>query len=214
MSRFVPLALALSFALAACGSKEPQRPPLFARVVAVMPFETAASAAKGERRGEATAGDLVTAQAYRYLSEQTTYRVVPDLTVVDTLATPELRRAIGNREKGGELGKAVGADGVLFGRVDRYEQRVGTAYGASEPASVAFSIGLLSPVTGEVVWEGSFDETQESLASNFFDWWMFWDRGPRWLSASELSGLGVDRLLRECELFLTAEREEAAAAAE
>jgi hypothetical protein len=78
---------------------------------------------------------------------------------------------------------------------------------------VAFSIGLLSPATGEVVWEGSFDETQESLSANVFDWWMFWDEGPRWLSASELSGLGVDQLLRECEQWLTAEREEAAAEA-
>lgn len=210
MRRLLPLALATALAVAACGSAEPPRPPLFARVVAVMPFETAPSASKGEKRGEATGGDLVTAQVYRYLSDQTTYLVVPDLTVVDTLATPELRRAIGNRERAIALGKAVGADGVLFGRVERYDNRVGTAYGASEPASVAFKIGLLSPASGDVVWEGEFDETQESLSANFFDWWMFWDKGPRWLSASELSGLGVDRLLKECEQQLTADRAEAA----
>jgi TolB-like protein len=208
VSRLRPLALALFLAVAACGSKQPPHPPLFARVVAVLPFETAPSADRGERRGEAKAGDLVTAQVYRYLSQQTTYLIVPDVTVVDTLATPDLRRAIGQHERAAQLGKAVGADGVLFGRVDRYDQRVGTAYGASQGASVRFSIGLVSVATGEVVWEGEFEETQESLAANFFDWWIFWDAGPRWLSASELAGLGVDKLLDECRASLTPDKDE------
>jgi TolB-like protein len=202
------VALALLGVVAACGGKQPPNPPLFARVVAVLPFETAPGADKGEKRGEATAGDLVTAQVYRYLSQQTTYRIVPDITVVDTLATPELRRAIGQRERAAQLGRAVGADGVLFGRVDRFDQRVGTAYGASAPASVKFSIGLVGVESGEVVWEGAFDETQESLSANFFDWWMFWESGPRWLSASEMAGLGVDRLLDDCRNSLTPDRED------
>ena len=178
----------------------------------MLPFETAASADRGEKRGEAKAGDLVTAQVYRYLADQTTYLIVPDITVVDTLQTPELRRAIGQQERAVALGKATGADGVLFGRVDRFDQRVGTAYGASEGASVRFNIGLVSPTTGELVWEGEFEETQESLASNFFDWWIFWDAGPHWLSASELSGLGVDKLLDECRASLTPDREDVPAA--
>ena len=208
MSRLRPLALVLFLAVAACGSKQPPHPPLFARVVAVLPFETAPSADRGEKRGEAKAGDLVTAQVYRYLSQQTTYLIVPDVTVIDTLATPDLRRAIGQHERAAQLGKAVGADGVLFGRVDRYDQRVGTAYGASQGASVRFSIGLVSVATGEVVWEGEFEETQESLAANFFDWWIFWDAGPHWLSASELAGLGVDKLLDECRASLTPDKDE------
>lgn len=206
MSRLGLLALALL--AVGCASKTPPHPPLFARAVAVLPFETAAGADHGEKRGEAKAGALVTAQVYRYLSEQTTYLVVPDVTVADTLTTPELRRAIGLQERAIQLGKAVGADGVLFGRVERYDQRVGTAYGASQGASVKFSIGLLSPTTGEVVWEGEFEDTQEALAANFFDWWMFWSAGPRWLSANELTGLGVDRLLDECRQSLTADRDD------
>ena len=208
MTRRLALAALLLATLGACGTKQLPNPPLFARVVAVMPFETGPGADKGERRGEAKGGDLVTAQVYRYLSQQTTYRIVPDMTVVDTLATPELRRAIGQKERAVLLGRAVGADGVIFGRVDRFEQRVGTAYGASSPASVKFSISLVGVESGEVVWQGEFDETQEALSSNFFDWWMFWDAGPRWLSASELSGLGVDRLLDDCREALTAEREQ------
>jgi hypothetical protein len=212
VSRAAALVLVL-LVLGGCASKTPPHPPLFARVVAVLPFETAPGADRGEKRGEPKAGDLVTAQVYRYLADQTTYRVVPDITVVETLATPELRRAIGLQERAIALGKAVGADGVLFGRVDRYDQRVGTAYGASQGAAVKFRIGLLSPRTGEVVWEGEFEEAQEALSSNVFDAWMFWEAGPHWLSASELAGLGVDRLLDECRQSLTAEREDVEEAA-
>jgi Peptidoglycan-synthase activator LpoB len=209
--RLRPLGLALFLTVAACGSKQTPHPPLFARVVAVLPFDTAPSADRGEKRGEAKAGDLVTAQVYRFLGDQTTYLIVPDITVVDTLATPELRRALGPHERAAQLGKAVGADGVIFGRVDRFDQRVGTAYGASQGASVKFSMGLVSVATGEVVWEGEFEETQESLSANFFDWWISWDAGPRWLSASELAGLGVDKLLKECQASLTPERDDGGA---
>lgn len=208
MTRRLALPLVLLASVAACSSKPPPNPPLFARLVAVLPFETAPSADKGGKRGEAQGGEVVTAEVYRYLSQQTTYLVVPDVTVVDTLATPELRRAIGQRERAVQLGKATGAHGVLFGRVERFDQRVGTAYGASAPASVKFHIALVGVESGEVIWEGEFEETQEALSANFFDWWMFWEAGPHWLSANELAGLGVDRLLDECRESLTPDQAE------
>lgn len=204
-------ALALLLALAGCGAQQepPPRPPVFARVVAVLPFETAPSADRGERRGETTAGDLVTAQVYRVLSAQTVYLVVPDLTVADTLAMPEVRRTVGQLDRAVALGRAVGADAVVIGRVTRFEQRVGTAYGASEGAAVAFEMGIVSVADREGVWRGEFEERQEELSSNVFDVWMFWDKGPRWLSATELAGLGVDQLFDDLRDAVTAEREEA-----
>ncbi len=181
-------------ALAACGARPEERPPLPVRVLVVLPFETAAAADQGGKRGESTPGDVVTAQVYRVLAEQTEYDVVPDLTVEDTLTTPELRRAVGQLDRAVALGKALGAEAVLVGRVTRFHERVGTAYGASEPASVGVEMGLVSVAAGELVWKGAFEDTQESLSSNLFDWWMFWEAGPRWLTAAELAGLGVEQL--------------------
>jgi hypothetical protein len=188
------LACALLLTLAACGARPEERPPLPVRVLAVLPFETAAAADQGTRRGELTPGDVVTAQLYRVLAEQTEFDVVPDLTVVDTLGTPELRRAIGQLDRAVALGKALGAEAVLVGRVTRFRERVGTAYGASQGASVGVEMGLVSVAAGELVWQGEFEDTQEALSSNLFDWWMFWDAGPRWLTAAELAGLGVEQL--------------------
>ena len=39
-----------------------------------------------------------------------------------------------------KLGHDVSADGVLYGTVERYQERVGMDYSAASPASVAFSL--------------------------------------------------------------------------
>ena len=88
------VALAALGALAACGARPDERPPLPVRVLAVLPFETAAAADQGGKRGENTPGDVVTAQVYRVLAEQTEYDVVPDLTAVSYthLTLPRIER--------------------------------------------------------------------------------------------------------------------------
>jgi hypothetical protein len=162
------------------------------RALAVLPLEPAGDA--GETPLPAEAADAVTAQLYRVLADQTDFRFVPDLAVADSVALPEVRSAGGLTERAVALGKQVRADGVLFGRVFRYQKRVGTAFGATQPASVAFDLSLVAVSTGEVIWKGEFSQTQEPLSSNLLNWWMFWSGGPRWFSASELAGLGVERL--------------------
>jgi len=166
------------------------------QLLAVLPIETVAAPA-GDAPVPSDAGMVVTAQLYRVLAEQTEFRFVPDLTVADTLDTPEVRRADSLADRAVALGKEVGADGVIFGRVLRFRKRVGTQFGATEPASVSFELALVAVSSGEVVWRGRFDETQEPLSSNLLNWWMFWNAGPRWMSAAELTGLGVDRLFAD-----------------
>lgn len=201
------LAIAAAVALlVGCGAKEPQQPaeteaaPTGMQLLAVLPVEPATPPAE---RGESTplpaddAGLAVTAQIYRVLADQTEFRFVPDLTVSDVLVTPAIRRAGGVVDRAVALGKEVGADGVIFGRVFRFQKRVGTEYGASQPASVWFELGLVRVASGDVVWKGSFDKTQEPLTSNLMNWWMFWRGGPRWFSAGELAGLGIDQLFED-----------------
>ena len=94
------------------------------------------------------------------------------------------------------LARESGADGVLFGTVYRFQERIGPRYAASQPASVSFDLALYSVVADEVVWKGQFDETQQPLSSNLFNAWMFWRAGPYWFSVRELSGLGVEKLMK------------------
>jgi len=140
---------------------------------------------------ETHAGRAVTAQVYSYLAEQTRLRFVPDLTVADVAAAGP-REPI---EAARALAKATGADGVIFGSVYRFRERIGTKYAASRPASVSFDLAFYVTASDEVTWEDSFDKTQESLSSNLFNVWMFWRKGPYWFTARELAGLGVERML-------------------
>jgi hypothetical protein len=195
-----PLALVLAVALAGCGAKQPAEPeqaPVSMQLLAVLPLEAVRASDATTAPPPSDSGLAVTAQIYRVLAEQTEFRFVPDLTVADELETPELRSAKSLLERAVALGKEVGADGVIFGQVLRFQKRVGTDYGATEPASVWFELGLVAVSSGKVVWKGRFDQTQEPLTSNLLKWWMFWRAGPRWISASELAGMGVDRLFKD-----------------
>jgi hypothetical protein len=196
-ARGVAAALAL-LCLSACAARQADHPPLPVHLLAVLPLQDGPQVAKGVTPQEDGAA-IVTAQLYRVLAEQTEIRFAPDLTIVDTLATPELRATRSQLDTAVALGKAVGADAVVVGTVTRFSPRVGTAYGASQGASVAFELGLVSVASGEQIWSADFEDTQEALATNFLDFWMFWSAGARWLTANELAGLGVEKLWPELE---------------
>jgi hypothetical protein len=197
-------AFGLALLLSACGAAQPTRPPVLTELLAVLPLDEGPQVKPGATPQE-DGGAIVTAQIYRVLSEQTEFRFAPDLSVVDTLGTPELRAAHGRVERAVALGKALGAEAVLSGTVTRFSPRVGTAFGASQGASVAFVLSLVEVASGEIVWEGSYDQTQESLATNFLDVFLFWQAGARWLSASELAGLGVEELWPQIAAAMTSE---------
>ena len=94
-----------------------------------------------------------------------------------------------------QAGRSVKADAVLTGYIYRYEERVGTPYAASRPASVAFSIHLIRSVDGADIWFGYVDETQQTLSENLFNVTAFWQRKGRWVSADEMAEAGLTKLL-------------------
>ncbi len=168
-------------------------------LIAVLPLDK--TAARTDQDGrihlEAEAANVVTAQVYGVLSQSSRWRFVPDLQINDALRkvdaqATQIQRAV-------QLGKATSADAVLIGTVSRFMERVGTEYGATDPAGVSFTLELVSVSGGRILWKGEFDETQKPLTENLFKWWIFWNAGPKWLSAAELSGVGVERLLGELD---------------
>jgi len=94
-----------------------------------------------------------------------------------------------------QAGRSVKADAVLTGYIYRYEERVGTPYAASRPASVAFSIHLIRSADGADIWFGYVDETQQTLSENLFNVMAFWQRKGRWVSADEMAEAGLTKLL-------------------
>ena len=197
-----------AFALALCGACAARTPRVErapVNLLAVLPIEAAQAEPDPTARQRAAppaplppdAGAAITGQIYRVLAHRSEFRFVPDVAVADALRREAVRQVPDRVARAVALGKAVGAEGVIFGRVSRFRERVGTEFGATQPAAVSFDLGLVVVSTGDVIWEGRFDQTQEPLSANLLNWWMFWRGGPRWFTARELAGLGVERLFEE-----------------
>lgn len=101
------------------------------------------------------------------------------------------------REIAVRLGQSLGVDHVMVGLVWRYQERVGSALAASDPASVAFSLFMVDVASQKLVWQGSFDKTQTSLSENLLDTPMFLKKGMKWLTAEELSSYGIEKILQK-----------------
>ncbi len=198
------VALVLALASSGCGivrrgQPEAALPPV--HLIAVLPIVGAAESPQpktvtvevGSAPLPADAARVVTAQIYGVMASSPEWRFVPDLVTAQALHGVPPDEDLAKRARA--LGKAVGADSVLYGTVSRYREREGTELGAREPASVSFRLSLFSLASGKTVWSESFDKTQQPLSSDLFNWWMFWRAGPHWFSAPELTRLGVERLL-------------------
>lgn len=96
-----------------------------------------------------------------------------------------------------ELGRELGGDFLFLGFVFRFEQRIGSSWGAEHPASVAFDLHLFRLRDGREVWRGRMDETQRPLSENLLKFGSFLRRKARWLTAEELASVGMDEMLKK-----------------
>jgi hypothetical protein len=94
-------------------------------------------------------------------------------------------------------GKELGADAVLYCKINRFRDRVGNDYSADIPASVAFTMSLVRVADGAVLWRYSFDETQQALTENLFSFSLYRSEGMKWLTASELMKYGLKRAVTD-----------------
>lgn len=95
-----------------------------------------------------------------------------------------------------QLGKKLDVDFIYIGFVFRFEQRVGSSIGVDRPASVGFDVHLVRLRDGKTVWTGKFDETQRPLSENLLKMGSFVRRKASWLTAEELSSVGLDEMLK------------------
>lgn len=101
-----------------------------------------------------------------------------------------------------EIGKEVNADAVLYSRLYRVIEREGGSYGATKPASVAFSMHLIRIPDGEIIWKYTFDETQKSVLDNILDLDLYRKTGIKWLTSEELMEYGVSLSIQELFSFI------------
>jgi hypothetical protein len=139
--------------------------------------------------------DWLTEQLIGKLRQQTTAALITHDRSFDHSKPASSTGMLSERKLMAQAGRSVKTDAVLTGYIYRYEERVGTPYAASRPASVAFSLHLIRSADGADIWFGYVDETQQTLSENLFNITAFWQRKGRWVSADEMAGDGLTKLL-------------------
>jgi len=100
------------------------------------------------------------------------------------------------------LGRMVSADGVLFGEVERYQERVGIDDTESTPAAVTFSLKFLDMKTKQVVWTAKFAKSQKGFTQSVTSLVNFVQKEGRWIHAQEVAEVGVQEAVADLHRHL------------
>jgi len=189
-----------------------QAPPI--TQLAVMPFLTAGSSAQQSKELTQTldcelsglctlpgatlthAEQTVTRQMHEALTERVPDQLLPQQEVTDAFLSLIKRPEETPRDLARRFGQEIKADYVLIGILWHFDQRVGESLSAERPASVAFTTYMVKVADGSLVWEDRFDKTQSALSDNLLNAVLFFKTGVKWLSAEELSNVGVEQVLK------------------
>jgi hypothetical protein len=164
--------------------------------IAVMPFypvpELGRTLSPTSQLGAADAADLVAGFVTEALRAKG-LRVIPPSDVLAVFMSkgrplPRLDPVAAAAVVSSEFG----ATAVLLGKVYRYREREGQAYGSQRPASVGYEITLYDAPGGKRLWTSRFDETQQPLTADLFNAQRYPGGGRRWLTAAELARWGAD----------------------
>jgi hypothetical protein len=157
--------------------------------VAVMPLVDAVPG-NGEPLAPGAA-EAITAELYSQVALAGGWDTIPEQDVQGALQKMPPTTLADLDQNALQLGHDVSADGVIYGTVERYKERVGMDYSAASPASVAFSLRFVDLKSKEIVWTAKFSKSQAALSENIFDLANFVQRSGRWVRAHEIALEGV-----------------------
>ncbi|HYK66042.1 MAG TPA: hypothetical protein VEY94_13955 [Patescibacteria group bacterium] len=137
------------------------------------------------------AAETITAELYSQVAMAGGWDPIPEQDVQDAMQKMP-PSTMGNLDQNAlKLGHDVSADGVIYGTVDKYTERVGMDYSAASPAAVAFTLKFVDLKSGQIVWTAKFFKSQAALSQNLFDLANFVQRSGRWVRAHEIAQEGV-----------------------
>lgn len=172
--------------------------------IAVMPVIDAP--APGDDSLAPGAGDSITAELYSQAAVAGGWELIPQDDVAQALQKMPPTTVDNLDQNALELGHQVSADGVLYGKVERYKERVGLAYASAEPASVTFELKFVDIKSKQVVWTARFAKSQKALSQNIFNLVNFVQTSGRWVRANEIAQQGVQQAVADLHGDLNLEK--------
>jgi len=157
--------------------------------IAVMPMIEAAPGG-GEPLAPGAA-EAISAELYSQVAVAGGWDPIPEQDVAAVMQKMAPTTIANLDENALKLGHDVSADGVIYGTIERYKERVGMDYSAASPAAVAFSLKFVDLKSRQIVWTAKFAKSQAALSQNLFDLANFVQRSGRWVRAHEIALEGV-----------------------
>lgn len=139
------------------------------------------------------AGDIVTQLLWSRLRARQGVTVLSPGEAARALGAPSTPHPSTNQSPAVTVAKQLKADASLIGQVLVYQERVGSRFGASPPATVGFEAQVVA-ADGQVLWEGNYYERQRPMTEDFMG---FIQRHGVFVTAEELAAYGVEHMLRE-----------------
>jgi len=95
-------------------------------------------------------------------------------------------------------GEKLGCQSALLVTLERYRERLGDEYSATDPASLAFSFRLINVADGKVTCFGQFDETQQPVSENVLAIGQAFKRGFKWITLGDLTKEALKHKFASC----------------
>lgn len=145
------------------------------------------------------AAEAVTAELYARATIDGGWTVTPQSDVIDAMQQLPPTTAANLDQNALALGRRLGVDGVLYGSVNRYRERVGYDYAAQTPAAVAFTLNFVDEHSKQIVWTANFAREQKALTENVLDLPNFISNAGRWVRAHDLAAGGAQTALENLQ---------------
>jgi len=169
--------------------------------IAVMPLIEIPDKIDGELAQGAT--EAVSAELYARATIDGGWNVAPQDDVADMMQQMPPTTEANVDQNALELGRRLGVDGVLYGSVHRYRERVGYDYAAQTPAAVAFTLNFVDEHSKQIIWTANFAKEQKSLSDNVFDLPSFISNAGRWVRAHDLAAQGAQEAVANLQSKIT-----------
>lgn len=147
--------------------------------------------------------ESVSAQLYAQATMVGGWQVVPEDDIGDAMQQLPPTTTANLDANALALGKKVAADGVLYGTINKFRERVGFEYSAQTPAAVAFTLNFVDEHSGQIVWTAKYAREQKALSENIFDLPNFIANKGRWVRAHDIAQEGVNASLANLYSKLT-----------
>jgi hypothetical protein len=143
------------------------------------------------------AQNILTRLSYTKIEDLGRFSIIR-LEKVEEVLSPSVKRQFEEKPipSANGIGKELNADFIGVGYLFRFEERIGSSVGAEKPASVGFDVHFFRIRDGKMLWIGKFNETQRPLSENLLKIGSFLRRKASWLTAEELSSVGMDEMLK------------------